>query len=253
MALVHPDLSTLTSLRNKTILITGGSSGIGLATASLLSRLSPTNNLAILDLQPPSLFLQPPVSRVLFHRCDVTSWQDQRTGFAAATARFGRIDAVFVNAGIAEHQDQFFVDELDASGDLRAPDCRTLHIDLIAVAATVKLAIHYLRRSSEGGCIVLTSSLVGYLASAGAPLYSAAKHGMRSGLVSTSPCSLTYAGIIGLMRALKQETAKLNIAVSVVAPAHDRDSTDRPGPAGGQDGRGARCGARRPPRADEQA
>ncbi|RMZ69273.1 hypothetical protein GMOD_00006006 [Pyrenophora seminiperda CCB06] len=70
--------------------------------------------------------------------------------------------------------------------------------------ATTKLAIHHMRKKGKrggGGSIVLTASLAGYLASAGAPLYSAAKH-----------------GVVGLMRALKQECAKLNISISVVAP-----------------------------------
>lgn len=47
----------------------------------------------------------------------------------------------------------------------------------------------------------MTASLAGYLASAGAPLYSAAKH-----------------GIVGLMRALKNDLATVDIAISVVAP-----------------------------------
>ena len=46
-----------------------------------------------------------------------------------------------------------------------------------AASDTTKLAIHYLRKNEDGGEIVLTASLAGYLASAGAPLYSAAKHG----------------------------------------------------------------------------
>ena len=47
----------------------------------------------------------------------------------------------------------------------------------------------------------MTASLAGYLASAGAPLYSAAKH-----------------GVVGYMRALKQDCAKVGIAISVIAP-----------------------------------
>ena len=47
----------------------------------------------------------------------------------------------------------------------------------------------------------MTASLAGYLASAGAANYSAAKH-----------------GIVGLMRALKQDTLKHGIGISVVAP-----------------------------------
>jgi NAD(P)-dependent dehydrogenase (short-subunit alcohol dehydrogenase family) len=85
-----------------------------------------------------------------------------------------------VNAGIAEYKDQFFKDELDEQGKLQEPDRRVYDVDLAAANDTVKLAIHYLRKNKDeknGGNIVLTASLAGYLASAGAPLYSAAKHG----------------------------------------------------------------------------
>lgn len=137
----------------------------------------------------------------------------QRDGFAAGHTRFGAINAVFVNAGIAEYADQFFTDALDAEGKLAEPDRRTIKVDVDAAADTTKLAIHYLRKNNNsnnggvkqaggGGSIILTASLAGYLASAGAPLYSAAKH-----------------AVVGLMRALKQECIKLDIAISVVAPA----------------------------------
>lgn len=84
---------------------------------------------------------------------------------------------MFVNAGIAEYKDQFFKDELDEQGKLQEPDRRVYDVDLAAANDTVKLAIHYMRKNKNGGNIVLTASLAGYLASAGAPLYSAAKHG----------------------------------------------------------------------------
>lgn len=84
---------------------------------------------------------------------------------------------MFVNAGIAEYKDQFFNDEVDNEGKLKEPDRRVLNIDMDAASDTTKLAIHYLRKNKEGGTIAMTASLAGYLASAGAPLYSAAKHG----------------------------------------------------------------------------
>jgi NAD(P)-dependent dehydrogenase (short-subunit alcohol dehydrogenase family) len=205
MALFSPSISALHTLKStpKTILITGGSSGIGLATSTLLSTLNPSHNLVVLDLRPPPQSFNHPSSNLLFHECDITSWVSQRAGFEAAHKRFGRIDCVFVNAGIAEQGDQFFNDTLDSDGKLAEPDRRTLTLDMDAAADTTKLAIHYLRKNGkDGGSIVLTASLAGYLASAGAPLYSAAKH-----------------GVVGLMRALKQECAKLDISMSVVAPA----------------------------------
>lgn len=205
MALFQPNAAQFNALKStpKTIVITGGSSGIGLATAQLLSSLNPKHNLVLIDLQSPPASFNHDSSRVLFNRCNITSWVSQRAGFAAAYEKFGRIDAVFVNAGIAEYEDQFFNDILDSDGKLAEPDRRVLNIDMDAASDTTKLAIHYLRKNgAEGGQIVLTASLAGYLASAGAPLYSAAKH-----------------GVVGLMRALKQECAKLSISVSVVAPA----------------------------------
>jgi NAD(P)-dependent dehydrogenase (short-subunit alcohol dehydrogenase family) len=171
---------SLTNVRDKVVLITGGSSGIGLSTAELLFSLSSTNRIAILDRAPPpaSLTSSQPAERLLFHQCDVTSWKSQRAGFEAAVEKFGRVDVVFVNAGIHEFGDQFFTDELDNEGLLKEPDHRVLDVDLTAAADTVKLAIHYLRRNTgRVGSIILTASFAGYISSAGAPLYSTTKHG----------------------------------------------------------------------------
>lgn len=178
MTLFEPkaiDLATLKSTP-KTIVITGGSSGIGLATARLLSALNPAHNLVLIDLNTPPPTFKHDSSHLLVHTCNITSWTSQRAGFEAAYKRFGQIDCVFVNAGIAEHGEQFFTDELDGDGKLQEPDRRVLNLDMDAASDTTKLAIHYLRKHG-GGEIVLTASLAGYLASAGAPLYSAAKHG----------------------------------------------------------------------------
>jgi NAD(P)-dependent dehydrogenase (short-subunit alcohol dehydrogenase family) len=166
-------------------LITGGAAGIGLQTALLLHIISPSNKVILLDRQPPNKqqaskdFLDS--DRILALQCDITDWGSQREAFETGFQRFGAIDNVFVNAGIAEHKDQFFKDDLDDEGKLKEPDRRVYDVDLSAANDTLKLAIHYMRKNrtsgAQGGNIVMTASLAGYLASAGAPLYSAAKHG----------------------------------------------------------------------------
>ncbi|KAI1875003.1 uncharacterized protein JN550_002432 [Neoarthrinium moseri] len=194
------DASALINVRDKVTLITGGSSGIGLATAEFLLGLSPSNRVAILDRaeQPASLASE----RVFFHQCDATSWPAQRAGFEAAAQKFGRIDVVFANVGINERGDQFFSDVFDGDNKLKEPDRSVMDLDFTANADTVKLGIHYLRQNEKGGSIILTSSFAGYLGNPGAPFYNSAKH-----------------GLVGLMRSLKAETPKVNVAISVVAPA----------------------------------
>lgn len=152
------DPSSLGNLRSKTVLITGGSSGIGLATAALIASLDSSNKIAILDRAPPPQSLGIPSENLFFGQCDVTDWKSQRSAFEGTVAKFGRLDAVFVNAGIAEYKDQFFTDDLDSEGKLAAPDHRVLDIDINAATDTVKLAIFHLRKNG-GGSIIMTASL----------------------------------------------------------------------------------------------
>ena len=173
---------TLTGLKDSTFLITGGSSGIGLQTALLLHDLG--NNVVVVDRDQPSSSAPKKLTdspRFLYQQADITNWKSQRAAFEAAVKKFGSIDGVFVNAGIAEYKDQFFKDELDADGLLKQPDHRVYAIDLDAANDTVRLAIYYMKTKGagkkKGGSIVMTASLAGYLASAGAPQYSGAKHG----------------------------------------------------------------------------
>ena len=108
--------------------------------------------------------------------------------------------------------EQIWTDHLDSDGELAEPDRRTIDIDIRAVGDSLKLAMYHLRDDSDsgkrkgsgkgrGGSIVMTASLAGYLASSGAPLYSASKH-----------------GVFGYLRALKGDCAKAGIAISVIAP-----------------------------------
>ena len=83
--------------RQKTVLVTGGSRGIGRGTAALLARRGYRVAVADLDL--------PAADAAAFFRCDVASEASVRTCVRAVLRRFGRLDALINNAGLADPVD----------------------------------------------------------------------------------------------------------------------------------------------------
>src|SRR5437667_3845061 len=89
-------------LANKTALITGGGSGIGLATARVFlaegARVATVGRRKdVLDAAATSLG-----SDVLALQADVTDVESLEQAVATTVERFGELDVVFANAGIAE-------------------------------------------------------------------------------------------------------------------------------------------------------
>lgn len=85
--------------------ITGGSSGIGLAVAKHL--LAKDWKVAVLDQQSPREPLQP-TENVLYIKTDVANWDSNASAFATA-AKWGghRLDFAALNAGIDDRDDIF--------------------------------------------------------------------------------------------------------------------------------------------------
>jgi NAD(P)-dependent dehydrogenase (short-subunit alcohol dehydrogenase family) len=143
-------------------LVTGGGSGIGLATAKLL--LERGSQVACLDISPPGR----PFFGVV---ADVTDDPAVRTAVAAVVEHFGRLDIVVNNAGIG------------AAGTIADnPDeewLRVLDVNVIGMVRVARAALPYLRDSPHGA-IVNTCSIA---ATAGLPnraLYSATKGAVQS-------------------------------------------------------------------------
>ena len=91
------------SLQDKVIIVTGASSGIGLASARQFGSegarvVMAARSLDKLEALAPSVA---PPDRVLCVKCDVTLEDDCRALVEAAVARFGRIDILVNNAGIS--------------------------------------------------------------------------------------------------------------------------------------------------------
>jgi 2-keto-3-deoxy-L-fuconate dehydrogenase len=163
-AQVYDGTSMKDDLRGLTAVVTGGGSGIGLATARQLSAAGV--NVAVLDLSPSSV-----VAPILGVHCDVSDDVSTERAISAVAERFGGIDIVVNNAGIG------------TTGDITANDFdewrRVLEINVLGVVRVSRAALPWLRRSAHAS-IVNTCSIA---ATAGIPqraVYSASKGAVLS-------------------------------------------------------------------------
>jgi NADP-dependent 3-hydroxy acid dehydrogenase YdfG len=148
------------------LLITGASSGIGAATA----RAAASKYRLVLaarreeELQKLASELGG-VERAIAVRCDVTEWDEMQALAATALERFGRIDAVFANAGFGATRG--FLEE--------SPEhWRSMVLtNVYGVALTIRATLPHLLERGDGHFLV-TSSIAGRRALPGS-LYSATK------------------------------------------------------------------------------
>jgi NADP-dependent 3-hydroxy acid dehydrogenase YdfG len=150
----------------KVMLITGASSGIGAATARRLAADGWRLALAARSLDRLEALAADCGGPDRAHpiRCDVTEWPDQEAMVAAALERFGRIDAVFANAGLGAPR-----------GFLKGTPEHWREMvltNVLGAAYTVRATIPALIDSR--GHLLLTSSVAGRRALPGS-LYSATK------------------------------------------------------------------------------
>lgn len=144
------------------VLVTGGGSGIGLATATLLAERGAA--VACLDLNPPGEPFIPVTA-------DVTDEDAVRTAVAEAAERLGGLDILVNNAGIG------------AAGTIEDNPyeewSRVLDVNVLGIVRVTRAALPHLRRSANAA-IVNTCSIA---ATAGLPqraLYSASKGAIQS-------------------------------------------------------------------------
>ncbi|CAK7223818.1 hypothetical protein SEUCBS140593_005360 [Sporothrix eucalyptigena] len=157
-------------------LINTGSSGLGLAYVDALTKAGAfvVNG----DIQPPQTVAHP--DHTVFVQCDVTSWEQQVEVFRVAREKSpnGRLDVVIANAGI------YGPDVLDGLDDdePQKPSIKLLDVNLVGVLYTAKLAgwhFHHDKTKDGDRCLILVSSIMGYIDTQGSSVYSAAKHGVR--------------------------------------------------------------------------
>jgi NAD(P)-dependent dehydrogenase (short-subunit alcohol dehydrogenase family) len=156
-------------------LITGGTGGFGRALAARLRERDVTVVLADLDSDPARTTAAEVGAH--FAVLDVTDRAANRAVVEAVEAQHGRLDAVYLNAGIAGRPQRLLdVDDL----------LRVLEIDLLGVVYGAEAALPALRRAG-GGAVVVTASLAGLAPMPSDPGYSVAKGGAVAFVRSMGP------------------------------------------------------------------
>ena len=157
-------------LAGKVVVITGAARGIG---AGVARRLAATGaQLALVGLEAQAL-------RAVADECgpnasawdaDVTDWAQLETAVAGIVERYGRIDVVMANAGIA------------AAGFIRSIDPaafeKVIEVDLLGVWRTVRVCLPHLIES-RGYCLIVSSMAAVVHIPGNAP-YNAAKAGVEA-------------------------------------------------------------------------
>lgn len=176
-------------LQDKVVLITGGTTGIGAATARLFQAEGATviatgSSARTVEAAKPTL---PGVELVV---ADQANTQTSKALMDQIKARYGRIDVLLVNAGIAKFANLDIVDEAQFDS--------MFNINVRGLYFVVKYAVPFI---PDGGAIILTGSTAGSKGGTGMSVYAATKAAVRS-----------------LARTFAAELAPRNIRVNVISP-----------------------------------
>jgi NAD(P)-dependent dehydrogenase (short-subunit alcohol dehydrogenase family) len=159
-------------LEGRVAVITGGGSGIGLASARRLA--SEGARVVVADVDEAAGKAAAEGVDGLFVRTDVTVEADVEALFAAAADAYGSVDVAFNNAGISPPDDDSILETgLDAWW-------RVQQVNLTSVFLCCKAVIPYMQRQGKGS-IINTASFVAVMGAATSQIsYSASKGGVLS-------------------------------------------------------------------------
>lgn len=156
-------------LKNKTALITGGNSGIGLATAKMFAAEGARVAITGRDRKRLDEAVAAIGSGAFAVQVDVTDIEALERGVAEAAEKLGRLDIVFANAGISG--------ATPLGKTTLAQFDRIIRTNLTAVFFTVQAALPHL---TDNGSVILNGSVHAVLGIPDSAAYAATKAGIRA-------------------------------------------------------------------------
>jgi len=184
-------------LKDKVALITGGASGIGLASAERF--LKEGAKVAIVDVSKAkgeeALARLKPLGEVAFIEADVAKASDAQRMVAETEKAFGGLDILFNNAGVFEAEDRSVLDTSEEVWD------RVIAINLKGVFLGCKYGIPALLRRG-GGVVINTASFVALMGAAVPQIAYTASKG----------------GVLAMTREIAVEFARKNIRANALCP-----------------------------------
>ncbi|MBW8792956.1 MAG: 3-oxoacyl-ACP reductase FabG [Streptomyces sp.] len=174
---------------SRSVLITGGNRGIGLAVARAFAEAGDKVAVTFRSGEPPADLLD---LGVLAVRCDITEPEQPEQAFREVEAAHGNVEVLVANAGITKDQLLMRMTEEDFTS--------VIDTNLTGAFRVVKRANRGMLRARRGR-VVLISSAAGLAGQAGQANYAASK-----------------AALVGFARSLARELGSRNITFNVVAP-----------------------------------